>query len=1333
METKFHKSNPQEYSKTVDSVNAQLSKTKVPPRRLHYFFERQCDTKPNALALISGQEHISYADLEAQANQLANYFVCDGIRIGDRIGILLERSVYTYVTLLAILKCGAVFVPLDPSFPSERIAFIAEDASVDLLVTTAGFKETIAGVCCRVLALDLAAAAIAQQPTTRITISDITDELCYIIYTSGTTGRPKGVAVNHSNICNFLTVCTPLYGVTPKDRVYQGMIIAFDFSIEEIWPTFVVGATLVAGPTDHRRLGSGLTDFLIEQEVTILYCVPTLLATVDRDLPLLRTLIVGGEACPHDLVKRWSRPSRRILNTYGPTEATVTALWTELIPDQPVTIGRPLPTYSVYILDEHLCPVAPGETGEICIGGIGVAQGYINRPDLTTAKFILDPFEQDRIGAKLYRTGDLGRVTPNGEIEYLGRIDHQVKIRGYRIELTEIEAVLLENPEVENAIVSLVSGTVPELAAYITLRARIANPKELKNRLHTLLRDRLPGYMVPAFIEILDAIPTLPNGKADRSRLPAPTTLRLSHQTGNYVPPATPLEQELVNAWSAVFQRDDISVEDDFFNELGGHSLFAAVVISNLRQNPTLHHLSIADLYTHTTIRALACHIENTSQSGDAIGSQKLRVQHETNRRRHSNLRVWICGAIQMVLLYLLFALLGIPSTLLVSQSGDWSSLTFTVASTLLIPLSWVVTTLVLPIAAKWILIGQFRAGRYPLWGWYYCRWWLVRKIMTLAPLDYLAGSPLISLYIRLLGGRVGKGCHIGTGQLHLPDLIEIDDRVSIGYGVELQPFTIEDGWLYQAPIRIDADAYVGTNSVVMLGSCIGQGAQITEQSLVARDQMIPDHQIWSGSPSKQTTKTDPVLDKMAHRKQLKTSWSPILWMGFVIGLVLLEILPLLMLAPGLVFEYVTSQRNLIWALATTPIAGLLFVLTACAVVAAGKKLVMPTVQSGIFPLRSNFGFRKWLTDKLMLTSLTVTNTLYATLYTLPWLRLLGAKIGSRSEVSTVSFIDPNLLILGQESFVADLAAIGPAKHHNGFISVGTTELGNRCFVGNAALVASGTRLGNDSLIGVHSVQPTEPVKSGTSWLGSPAIFLPRRQKSDSFDETLTFRPPTRLVICRLAIEFLRVILPPTLIYWLVIQDILELVWLAPVLSTPMLVAVMPVIYLFTALLITGFVAALKWLLIGRYRPRVEPLWSNFVWRTELVTGLYESAVVPFLLRWLTGTPLLAPLLRLFGAKIGRRVYMETTFLTEFDLVRVADDAAIAGLTSLQTHLFEDRVMKMSTLRIGRGCTVGPRSVVLYDSVMEAGSKLDALSLVMKSEVLPSESQWQGIPARLVE
>ena len=399
--------------------------------------------------------------------------------------------------------------------------------------------------------------------------------------------------------------------------------------------------------------------------------------------------------------------------------------------------------------------------------------------------------------------------------------------------------------------------------------------------------------------------------------------------------------------------------------------------------------------------------------------------------------------------------------------------------------------------------------------------------------------------------------------------------------------------------------------------------------------------------------------------------------------------------------------------------------------VVVGKRLTLFSIRPGIYPLRSLFGLRKWFVDRLMALSLALTNSLYSTLYLIPFLRLLGARIGARAEVSTVSNIDPDLLTLGTECFVADMAVIGAARVHNGHVVLGETEIGERGFIGNAALVPGDTKLPHDCLIGVLTVPPSEPAAPGSSWLGSPAIFLPRRQASEKFDESLTYRPPARLVACRLAIEFLRATLPAALGFagfFLLALAVMEM--LDEQLPVALVALLLPAVYLAAGLIVTLVVVALKWAVVARYRPRVEPQWSHFVWRTEFITGVYENVAVPWLLHWLAGTPLMAPAMRWFGARIGRRTYLETTFMTEFDLVKIGDDAAIAGQAALQTHLFEDRVMKMSTVTIGPGCNVGPRSVVLYDTELEAGADLDALSLVMKGENLPAGSRWQGIPAR---
>jgi non-ribosomal peptide synthetase-like protein len=1250
-----------------------------------------------------------------QANRLAHYLARQGAGPETRVGILLGRSLEMYVALLAVIKTGAAYVPIDPCCPADRVAFIARDAELCLLVSTSSLLATRSLLPCAAVALDEVNVQVAAMPATRQQFSVEEDSLAYIIYTSGTTGRPKGVAIRHSNICHFLEVVAPVYHVTPADRVYQGMSIAFDFSIEEIWVPFHAGATIVAGPADGRQVGSGLVDFLTEKRITVFCCVPTLLATMDRDVPSLHTLLVGGEECRPYLVERWGRPGRRMLNTYGPTETTVTAMWAELERGRPITIGRPLPGYQIDILDQNLCPVAPGEAGEICIGGSGVAFGYLNRPDLTADRFIRDPF-----GMRFYRSGDRGRLLPNGEIEFLGRMDTQVKIRGHRIELAEIEAVLLDDPAVENAVVIAAQNLVQDLIAYVTLRFPSSG---VRDRLAEQLQLRLPAYMVPAFLEVLAAMPTLPSGKIDTKSLPAPAPTRLTAGLSEFVPPATPVEKKLSSEWQAILGHARISVDADFFLDLGGHSLLAAQLVSRLRGIPKLAHLGIADLYAHATIRKLARYLENLPSTTIPAAA--------TTARRHSSFRVWVAGVAQFWLLYGLLGIIVGPISLLLTIHGaglSWAQPHL--ADLLVLPLL-IALHFCLPLALKWTLIGRFRPGRYPLWGAYYCRWWFVRKALELSPLPYLAGSPLMPSYLRLLGARIGRNCQIATAQVHLPDLIEISEGASIGYDAELAPFVVQDGWLELAPIRIGAGAFIGTKSVLMAGAAIGCSARIAEQTLVSRNVRIPESESWAGSPARRISTLDPILEAIEAKPVPTGRLNPLLWTAFLGTAFLLEALPVLTALPGTLWiAWAFRHHGSLYALASSLLSGLTFVLATCLTIAFLKRVVLGRTRPGIYPLYSATGFRKWVSDRLMATSLTVTNSLYATLYAVPWLRALGARIGQWSEVSTVSHIDPDLLRLGSETFVADIASIGAATFHRGYIALGATEIGQRTFVGNASVVRSETSLPENCLIGVQSVVPEQPAEPGTSWLGSPAMFLPCREVCKGFDEAVTYSPRPALVALRLATEFVRIVLPPSLLYFMaaVVSLVSFRLWIAAPASV--VVALLPALYLGSAVLTAVLIAVLKWTIIGRYRPRVEPLWAPFVRRSELITGLYESVAVPVLGVLLTGTPWMAPFLRLFGACIGRRVHLDTTFLSEFDLVEVGDDVAVARACSLQTHLFEDRVMKMSTVHLGAGCTIGPRSVVLYDSCLQPGAQLDALSLAMKGESLPPGTCWRGIPAQ---
>lgn len=1308
--------------------------TPVPPQRLHYFWERQCDISPDAIALICEQEQLTYSELDKRANQLGNYLVQMGIGTGNRVGILLERSVHTYITLLAILKSGAAFVPLDPAFPEDRVAFIADNAALNLLISTS--KQSHAHVGCQVLMLDTTNVAqeIAKQPTRRINIPDIEDDLCYIIYTSGSTGRPKGVAVNQRNICNFLTVCTPIYGVKPGDRVYQGMIIAFDFSIEEIWPTFVVGATLVAGPTDHRRLGADLTDFLIAHNITILYCVPTLLATIDRDIPTLRTLLVGGEACPQDLVKRWSRLGRRILNTYGPTETTVTATWTELSPDQPVTIGRPLPTYSVYILDEELQLLPDGEKGEICIGGIGVAQGYVNLPEQTAAKFVHNRFEQDSPYTRLYRTGDLGRVTANREIEYLGRIDSQVKIRGYRIELTEIEAVLLENTHVENAFVSLVNinKDVSELAAYITLRIPLAEPEELQESLRLVLSQRLPSYMVPAYIEILETIPTLPNGKADRSKLPLPTGRLKIPQRDDYIPLPDNLPPEasaIAKIWQNLFPHAQISLKDNFFMDLGGHSLLAANLVSRLREQPSFARASMRDIYQCPTIAELVERLKPQTTATRPI-KDVIAIEPFRHVSQKQFLISSIIQALSLIVIFFCFALQWLLPYLTYTwtQENDASVFHSIVLSmgtfAAIIPLM-----LVFSIVMKWLLLGQIEPGEYPLWSNFYLRWWFVKNLLSITPTDFLSGTRLMNLYYRLLGAKIGPNVHMSHVSIDVPDLVSIGADTSIGYEVMLANATVEQGLLKIGYVEIDNRCFVGAKAILSENTKMEADSYLEDLSMLPPEQRIPSGEIWAGSPA---TKIGINADKTIFRiGRLKRIYFGSLQAILLMTLPILELIPIL---PGVRLMYeISDQAN--WLL-FSPIIALSFVLFMTLQIAILKWLIVGKVKPGSCRLDSYRYLRLWYVDNLLQLSLDIIRPFYATLYLLPWYRLLGAKLGWRAEISTPSSLIPDLVSIGSESFIADGVVIGVPRIDKGWMYLESTHIGERSFIGNSALLPAGAKIGNDTLIGCMSIPPSDITKAATpdtAWFGSPGIFLPQRQIAQGFSVESTYHPPFSLVIQRMGFEAVRIMFPLTCIVALSSVLINEMLLLNDDFDEWVIILMLPFLYLLFGLVAILITVVSKWLVVGRYKPTEQPLWSRFVFRSELVTCIHETLAVPFFINMLRGTPFINWYFRLMGCKIGNRVYMDTTDITEFDTIIIGNDASLNSNCGLQTHLFEDRVMKVSTVNIGNRCTVGSESIVLYDTIMEADSSLGNLSMLMKGETLPAASAWIGSPAEMMD
>jgi non-ribosomal peptide synthetase-like protein len=1291
-----------------------LDPTLLREETLSALFEATARAFPDRPALRHGARTWTYAALEAEASRLAHLVRSQAA--GRCVGLWMPRSGEALVALLAILKAGSAYVPLDPEFPSDRVEGILTDAEAPLLLSHSALSGRLHPGPWLVLNTDgLDRLPEAARPGRGAAPGDV----AYVIYTSGSTGRPKGVPIAHRAACNLVRTEARLFETRPEDRVYQGFSLAFDASVEEIWLAWGAGGCLVVAGSETVRSGPSLPDFLAAEQITILSTVPTLLATLEGDLPGLRLLILGGEACPSDLALRWSH-GRRLVNTYGPTEATVVATSAELRPGDPVTIGRPLPNTRAYVLDEALRLLPVGCPGELCLAGPGLAEGYLRRPELTAQRFVPSPFGETPYH-RLYRTGDLVRWDARGRLEFLGRLDEQVKLRGFRIELGEIEAVLRERPEVAACAVALRRDTgVDQLVAYLVSRPGApVDPAVLR----AFLRTRLATYMVPSRFESLAELPVLASGKVDRRRLPAPSQPVEARPLEG---PATPLETRLLAAWRDLFHREDLGATDDFFQDLGGHSLLAALLVSRLRREEAFASLAVADVYAHPSIRAMAAEVAaRTDRPRPTPAEPSLPVPPW----RHK-----LCGLAQGGALYGLaaqYALQWVTPYLVFSWMVDhdfehWVAILTGLGALLaLYPLLFL-----LSIGVKWAVVGRLRAGSYPLWGLTYFRWWVMRQSVASTPVSFLAGTPLMAIYLRLMGAQVGANVHLASDSLLTFDLLEIGEGSSIGVDARLLGYAIEGGRLHLGGVRVGRDCRVGARSVLGVGAVMEDGSVLDNLSLLPPGARLPAGESWAGSPARAMPEPPPRPEA-----EHPTAWQRA-WFGTLqgIGAFLVPTVYLTAILPGMLvlnLLYLDIPGYFLYLVAA-PAVALSFMVIMPLEIAAVKWLLLGRVKAGTYRCHSWFFVRKWFFDQYMELSLDLLGPLYATLYLPPWFRLLGAKLGRNAEVSTAGAMNPDLLELEPETFIADAVSLGAPHLDRGWVTYAVTRVGERTFIGNSACIPGGTVLGPRSLVGVLSVPPADPdlaARPDMNWLGNPAIYLPHRQLVDAFGLEATFKPSRRLVALRYLIEYFRVTLPITgyvLLTSLLLtaMTVLEETWS---LGTALLL--FPVLYLAAGMAASLFTAGVKWLLMGRYHRGEKPLWCGFVWRTELVTALHENLAWGWLLRLLHGTPFLPWFFRLMGSRFGRRVCSDTSWLTEYDLISVGDEANLGTDATLQTHLFEDRVMKMSTVAVGASCSIGTDSVVLYDSRMEPGSVLGDLSLLMKGETLPERTRWTGSPA----
>jgi non-ribosomal peptide synthetase-like protein len=1278
-------------------------------------------------ALTDVERRLSYDEVWAAARGQARGLALAGVGPGDMVGLWMPRGIDLLVAQIAITLSGAAWVPFDAEAPVDRIATCLNDAEAKGLVTCPAWQARAAATGRTVWSpADLAARDDgAQVPARAVGLSK--DHPAYLIYTSGSTGTPKAIVISHRNICHFLRSGNAFYGMGADDIVFQGASVAFDLSMEEIWTPYLVGATLFVASPEMMGDAEKLPAILGEAGVTVIDTVPTLLGILPADVPSLRLILLGGEALPPSIVQKWARPGRRILNTYGPTEATVVATATDVKPGETVTIGRPIPNYTAYVVSEDLKLLPPGEQGELLIGGPGVASGYHGRPELTAEKFIVNPFGGAGDDPVLYRSGDAVSLDGAGNIVFHGRIDDQIKIRGFRVELGEIETKLSGEPGINQAAVVLREDDgIERLVAFVVGEPGVALDAAV---LRAALREKLPPYMVPAHFEAVGSLPRMVSGKVDRKMLRA-APLTAPAAEGEQEPPRNATEAALLEAAKRVLGASSLPLEADFFIDLGGHSLLAARFISIVRETPAYAGITLQDVYGARTLRGMAALLD-----GRGIAeAQDLSFTPPSFQRR------FLCGLAQAAVLPVIIGLataqwLGIFVTYLLI-SGEDLSLPAQVFSLLGVYVAITIVTGLISIALKWLVLGRTKPGVYPLWGVYYFRWWFAARVAGLVHIKWLQGTPVMRFYWRLLGAKVGRDVIISDYEAGAVDLIEIGDGTTFGSKTTFANGEAIGDKLILGRIRIGADVSAGASVVFGHGSVVGDHVEIGDLTAIPPGATLGEGEIWDGTPGRKIGMVDlaslpPQAEASPRRRALMTAF-------YVLMLIVLPPISLLPIFPAFwLFDQIDdwiatwSEVSYLWYLPilTWPTAMGLIAFTVL-LMAGLRWAILPRVTSGSWSIHSGFYARKWTVALATEVTLETLSSLFATIYMRFWYRLMGAGIGKGAEISTNLSGRYDLTEIGAGNFIADEVVFGDEDMRRGYMRLDMTRTGEQVFIGNDAVVPPGAVVPDKVLIGIKSKPPTnDQMQAGDTWFGSPPIRLPTRQKVD-LGADWTYKPSLGKKLARAGFEALHTSFPAmlfitfgTIAVDLVLQQkIFEGNWSGLVLGfmgCAMLIAIAQAL----------ICAAMKWLLMGVYKPVMKPMWSWWAMRTEAVAVLYWGLGGKVLFDYLRGTPFLPWFLMLFGAKYGKGVWLDSTDITEFDCIKVGDYCTVNAHSALQTHLYEDRVMKVGRVTLGKGVCVGAGATVLYDTHVGDYAQIGLLTVIMKGENIPAHTRWEGAPA----
>ncbi len=1277
------------------------------PRTLVDILRTTAESHPDASAIEDATGALSYGELLARVIEVASLLRAEGIDRGHRVGIRMPSgSRELYIAILAILAAGAAYVPVDADDPDERADLVFGEAGVVGTVTGSGLYTAAGGGSSR--HLFSAAAPHPSGASAPLAAAPLPEDDAWIIFTSGSTGTPKGVAVSHRSAAAFVDAEAGLFlrhePIGPGDRVLAGLSVAFDASCEEMWLAWRHGACLVPAPRSLVRSGMDLGPWLTTRGITIVSTVPTLAALWPAEsLENVRMLIFGGEAVPPELGDRLATDGREVWNTYGPTEATVVACAATLGGDGPVRIGLPLDGWMLAVVDADGRRVGEGEVGELIIGGVGLAR-YLD-PVKDAEKYA--PFPS--LGwDRAYRSGDLVRYESAGLL-FQGRADDQVKVGGRRIELGEIEAALQALPGVSGsaAAVRTTGAGNQVLVGYLVP----ADPATWdRDDAVARLRSELPAALVPLLAPVTE-LPTRTSGKVDRAALPWPLP-GLEAKDGGLPPELQPM----ADMWTAVL---GITVDDEDANffDLGGGSLSAAQLVARIRTiDPDF---TFADVYTHPRLGAMADALAARVPDGPAGEARPA-------ARRTPLATQWA------------LTLLGVPLFLL--QGLRWLVYLFTASSILaaaggfdalptvspwllgvgLVLFATPFGRMLIAVIAARLLLAGLRPGNHPRGGSWHLRIWLAEQIGQQVGAVGLAGAPWITYYARALGAQIAEDVDLHT----LPPvtgMLRIGRGAAVEPEVDLSGYWIDGDTVRVGAIRIGAGSTVGARSTLLPGTRIGKNAEIAPGSAVFG--RVPAGQRWAGSPAVREGRAREWWPTA--RPPRRTRWL----YAYAASSVLVALLPITALAAGAAVTVAAAQGSAdlaeFW---WRSLAGLVPGVLVAGIVLAGLVVVIVRllglgVTEGTHAVRSRVGWQLWTTERLLDLARSALFPLYSGLFTPVWLRWLGATIGRDVEASTVLLI-PAMTTVKDGAFLADDTLVASYELGGGWMRVARAEIGARAFLGNSGMAGPGHRVPKDGLVAVLSAAPRK-AKAGSSWLGSPPVRL--RRTANEGDLSRTFAPPTRLRVARAVWELGRFV-PVVVTCAIGLGVLCALAAITVAWGLVAAVLLSGVVLLAAGAVAAGVSTAAKWILIGRVRAGEHPLWSSFIWRSEVSDVFTEMVAAPWFAQYAGGTPALAWWLRSLGARIGRGVWCESHWLPEADLVTLGDASTVNRGCVVQTHLFHDRIMSMDTVTLDAGATLGPHSVILPAARIAAQGTVGPASLVMRGELVPEASRWSGNP-----